>query len=742
MSMQKQLSVRECHSRPITALGYHAARREFLTGCEDGVIKWWDLETGQMTASVSEHSGMITSFLYWAVQKLLLSSSNDETVLVWSVGATLLDRIMTGSPVFSMAINFRRNHLICGLKRSVSVFSLDLLKQSDKVINSKGAYNDFHHKDVVSCVVCLDTRIYTAGYDRHLIIFETSSYPQSQALTVVSCNPRAHDAGITDMLLVRERDNTRLLTGSFDKTVRVWSQDGQMVQKLSIFSNVITGLCYVPPTGLVWIASGDPHPAVFDAKSGEIVSNFIDGVYDSGFSQLQRLSCLPDSGHVIGSDGYRQVTVWKYKKAGCSSVLHGDQPMECLSYTQKAPILLFTGHSDGTFVKWERRHFSRHTYSKESFRIKERNTLSRQKRAYTARPSKRYFNEHKKKQVPSYQILDQLEHRPSTAVQKNKAATRLVRCLFVEELDLLVLSSEDGNIYVWGFDDFLASTFRKLEAKIAQWENTEKPDFWSDRLLDAVSSSDAEMDEKNASSSASKRLSGFICKKVLAGHFQSVTGLVVIGKDCGFNTIYLLSGGWDCRLCIWDLEQGIQQDTFHNADLEGWNELREVACDGAILDLAYSPKRNEFAYSSTDGLIYVRHFSPVGHEMRLLNVLQGHEAEVSCIIWHPLVDRWVSGSEDGTIRVWSEDGMTCEQVLDVKGGITCLNIDKVNGCIIAGSNNTLWVYDTESYHLVQRHTGHTDSIRSVIHIPRKKQYMSASWDCTVRIWNAYSKVLG
>nr|XP_005992462.1 PREDICTED: periodic tryptophan protein 2-like [Latimeria chalumnae] len=94
MSVQKQLTIHDCHNRPITALGYHPARREFLTGFEDGVIKWWNLEGGRDALSSIEHSGMITSFLYWVDPKLMFSSSNDGTVIVWTPGATVLDRIV------------------------------------------------------------------------------------------------------------------------------------------------------------------------------------------------------------------------------------------------------------------------------------------------------------------------------------------------------------------------------------------------------------------------------------------------------------------------------------------------------------------------------------------------------------------------------------------------------------------------------------------------------------------------
>ena len=62
--------------------------------------------------------------------------------------------------------------------------------------------------------------------------------------------------------------------------------------------------------------------------------------------------------------------------------------------------------------------------------------------------------------------------------------------------------------------------------------------------------------------------------------------------------------------------------------------------------------RNEFAYSSSDKMVYIRRFATDGTAMVLLNTLQGHYGEVTCIRWNPVREKWVTGSEDGTIRVW------------------------------------------------------------------------------------------
>jgi WD40 repeat protein len=69
--------------------------------------------------------------------------------------------------------------------------------------------------------------------------------------------------------------------------------------------------------------------------------------------------------------------------------------------------------------------------------------------------------------------------------------------------------------------------------------------------------------------------------------------------------------------------------------------------------------------------------------------------------------------------------------------VSCLTIDLNNGCLLTGSvDKMIRVFDLEKKdELVQKHQGHTDEIRSLLHIPSRHHYVSASWDNSVRIWN-------
>jgi WD40 repeat protein len=119
-------------------------------------------------------------------------------------------------------------------------------------------------------------------------------------------------------------------------------------------------------------------------------------------------------------------------------------------------------------------------------------------------------------------------------------------------------------------------------------------------------------------------------RHVLENHKSPVTAITCVYHN---HTHYLITSGWDRRLILWNLNDGKIVDVFKNGDdfVPGEEEL---AADGIITDLAYSPERNEFAYSSADKQVYIRHFSTNVHEMKLKVVLQGHKGEVLMVCFY------------------------------------------------------------------------------------------------------------
>jgi len=304
----------------------------------------------------------------------------------------------------------------------------------------------------------------------------------------------------------------------------------------------------------------------------------------------------------------------------------------------------------------------------------------------------------------------------SSHSQTDATGRSVNKLIFVEDMDILVAASEDSNVYVWAFDDQAMH-----------------------ELKDSIPVGD-KMFHKMGDETVTNRVAGLTCRQVLNKHTQSVTGLALVSQQKQLSTSYLLSCGADRKLCMWDLKRGSLVGTYVNS------AGCEIASEEAITDIAYANGRQEFAYSSADKLIYIRKFCIQPSNWRLLHVLQGHESEVSHIIWNSVSHAWVSGSDDCTLRTWTlEQGdylRIVTSVVDTQCPITALTCDVLNGAVIVGLQDVIRVYESGTMKRLSTHTGHRDSVRGLMHVPERSQYISISWDGSICIWNSYNPTTG
>lgn len=115
--------------------------------------------------------------------------------------------------------------------------------------------------------------------------------------------------------------------------------------------------------------------------------------------------------------------------------------------------------------------------------------------------------------------------------------------------------------------------------------------------------------------------------------------------------VFFLCWGYHCHSCSFLLLSPFVYLSLTATTVDNGDKMRTL-----------SVYRNEIAYASSDHMVYIRKFSTVGSEMILLNTLQGHFGEVVSVCWNPVRNVWVTGSDDGTIRVWVR-GCTFSTVL-------------------------------------------------------------------------------
>ena len=77
------------------------------------------------------------------------------------------------------------------------------------------------------------------------------------------------------------------------------------------------------------------------------------------------------------------------------------------------------------------------------------------------------------------------------------------------------------------------------------------------------------------------------------------------------------------------------------------------------------------------------------------------------------------------------------RVINNDSPVTALCIDVLNGCIITGAKDyIIRVFDpAKNDEVVQKNIGHADEVSAIVHVAVRNQYITGSWDNTVRIWN-------
>ncbi|MEU3458057.1 AAA family ATPase [Micromonospora sp. NPDC006766] len=152
----------------------------------------------------------------------------------------------------------------------------------------------------------------------------------------------------------------------------------------------------------------------------------------------------------------------------------------------------------------------------------------------------------------------------------------------------------------------------------------------------------------------------------------------------------------------------------------------------AVRGVAWSPDGTHLVTGSRDGTARIWH-ADTGTVVR---VLRGHTGMVEAVDWSPDGTRLATASRDGTVRVWDATTADMVQVLpcgDVARGVTW----SPDGSHLAGSSRdrTVRVWNTNTWQLANQLVGHEGDVWGLRFSPDSRRLASASHDRSVIVWN-------
>lgn len=245
--------------------------------------------------------------------------------------------------------------------------------------------------------------------------------------------------------------------------------------------------------------------------------------------------------------------------------------------------------------------------------------------------------------------------------------------------------------------------------------------------------------------------------QALAGHSASVWSV-----DISMDGTRLVSGSADKTLRVWDMTGNCTHE-FKGHDGPVWavalsSDARRIVSGStdntALIYHISSGERQVQLRGHTDSIWTVAWASndtqvvtgSRDHSLRVwdavygrcLNRLDGHSGDVRSVSVSPSGTWLASGSSDKTIRVWNlERSARCEHILKIpKGGVLSVSFSSNGELIAAGSTDkSIRIWNWQKEECINLIKGHTRRVNSVCFDPHGKYVVSASTDKTIRVFD-------
>ena len=209
----------------------------------------------------------------------------------------------------------------------------------------------------------------------------------------------------------------------------------------------------------------------------------------------------------------------------------------------------------------------------------------------------------------------------------------------------------------------------------------------------------------------------------LLGSTRMRHGAPVFGADISPDGRFLVSGGMDGVVRLWDAESGAEIRSFL-----GHTE-RVSAC-------TFSPDGSRILSTSSDQSLKLWD-AGTGNEIRSF---LGHTDGVSACAFSPNGFRILSASSDRSLKLWdAESGAEIRSFLGHTDGVSACAFSPDGSRILSASlDHSLKLWDTESSAEIYCFLGHTDGVRACKFSSDGAGILSCSNDHSLKLWQTES----
>ncbi|MGB7519392.1 MAG: tetratricopeptide repeat protein [Spirulinaceae cyanobacterium] len=484
---------------------------------------------------------------------------------------------------------------------------------------------------------------------------------------------QGHDAAVFSVTI--SSDGEKIATASWDKTVIIWSRQGEKLNTIRGHEAVIYRVTFAPDSQTIATSSGDKTIRLWNLEGEQLK------VFSGHEDEVYRVSFSPDGKLLASASRDKTIKLWSINGEQEIKTLQGHEgAVYRVSFSPDGKLLV-SASEDGTVKIW--------------------NLAGELLRTILAHDS------------PIYKVA----FSPVGGLLATASDDKTAKLWSLEGEEIVTLSHHTEAVY--------SITFSPDGSTIATGSGDKTVKLWNlkgeeQQTLsgheNAVYSLSVSLDGKTlATGSGDKTVKLWSleeeAKQTLRGHNNYVT-CVRFSPD-GQT---LATGCGDKIAKLWNLEGEVLQN------LQGHED--------AVNGLSFSPDGQKIVTASLDHT--ARIWNLQGQEIL---TLQGHQDKVYCANFSIDGQKIATASFDRTARIWNLQGQEVLTLQGHQGAVFDVNFSPLNNLIVTASDDStvkLWNLKGEELKTLIRHD---HGILRVVFSPDGKMIATASLDGTAKLWN-------
>ncbi|NET25095.1 AAA-like domain-containing protein [Okeania sp. SIO1I7] len=475
-------------------------------------------------------------------------------------------------------------------------------------------------------------------------------------------------------------DGQMIASASRDNTVKLWSQEGQLLETLSKHENEVFSVAFSPDGQMIASASWDNTVKLWDRQGGllETLTDHERQVLSVAFS--------PDSQMIASASSDNTAKLWDRQGGLLETLGEHTYPVNSVAFSPDGETIA-SASSDNTVKLWNL----------------EGQVLQS-------------INAHEK---GVYSVA----FSPDGETIASAGGDNTVKLWNRKGLLLQSLTGHENSVYGVAFSpngETIASASRDNTVKLWNRKGLLLQTLRGHNNYSVNSVAFSPDSQMIASASADNTVKLWKRQRHLLQTLVHQDAVMGVAFSPNGETIVTASD--DNTVKLWN-----QQGEFLQT-LEG--------LEGAVIGVAFSPNGETIATASDDNTVKLWN-----QQGKLLQTLEGHEDEVNSVAFSSDGETIATASDDNTVKLWNRQGKLLQTLEGHEDDVNSVAFSPDGETIAtASADKTVKLWNRQRK-LLQTLTDHRDLVRGVAFSPDGKTIATASDDNTVKLWNRQGQLL-